>query len=521
MSNHVDTITVSVTKFEPKLYVQSFELVLAVNDIPTIFLNVLPVEPPKGGSGQYTTASSPDIAEITDLYTKLVSKSLRLDATATIEIEVKSDSGDGEPAFYEANQKVKLEDWVLSDVGLSSVTPTAAPVLTAVFRHQAVKLDRTGSIYEEVKNKQKLTEIFKSIDGEGLIEYMDNLYEMYSSEDGVEFYEIAPKSLGGPREEDESKIMEFRFRLADYKPGQFIEDNTNGFFLAEASDKFLTNIRIATGYFARPQAFCDSTWARLVQELSPMYLTTIVPTYDKPKLTLEPFSPWQAPSRSIDVRSALAIDVVSTDPAPIIGTAVNKDVEATDHNVDGANRGYTGSDEKDITHAFYFPEKSDSKAGNLGEIFNVGEARVVSAIIDIDEAANAKIDNNGPVGEDLESAGNVVTQEDRETMDEAYAKAMFLITYRRNCKAGVTTIPMFRDASGNMLYPGRVLTVYYNGDHLFNGYVTQIITSGSAEGGGGCTTRIMMTHARPPTTDATLVDEGTENPCYPEDITRE
>jgi hypothetical protein len=90
MSNHIDTLTVEVADFEPKLYAQAFELNAAVNSIPSVSLNVLPIERPAPGDGKYVTASAPNIRDITRLYSRLLEMSLELDATATIKIHMET-----------------------------------------------------------------------------------------------------------------------------------------------------------------------------------------------------------------------------------------------------------------------------------------------------------------------------------------------------------------------------------------------------------------------------------------------
>lgn len=515
MSNHVDTISVVVSKFSPKLYVQSFELSLAVNSIPTLVLNILPVEPPASGSGQYVTATSPDIDDITKLYSELLKKSLDLKATATIEIRLDCHKPDIGKGSQEYDQSVKLEDWILTDVGLSTVTTKAAPVLTVIFSHPIVKLDRTGSIYEEVKNKGALTRVFKTLSGTDPISYMDALYKVYAGGGSILFYDIAPRSLGGPREQDKIKVKRFRSRLAEHPPGKYIEGKTGGLFLANVASSLLGNIKMATGFTEMPHAFGDSTWSRLVRSLCPSFLTHVVPTYYKPKLSLEPFSPWQLSSRTVFTPVIEAMDVVSADPAPIIGTAVTKDADFSRHVVNGKLRTNTGGGtEYSYTYAFYFPEKGSARADDYGEVLGLGETRVIQYIIDMDHTANAKVNGSAPVGNNLGSAGNGVSDRLRETMDDAYAKAMFLINYRRSCKASITSpLPLFRDGHGNMLHPGRVLTVHTESGPMFHGYITSMVIKGSAE--GGSLTRIDLSHARPVDPDSVLVDEGTVNPCYP------
>jgi hypothetical protein len=133
MSNHVDKVKVTVEGFFRDLAVQSFELVVAVNTIPQITLNVLPIEKPKKGEGQYITASAPSIQDITELYSILLSKAVMLDETATITIKHETPYDSEDLLEEEKYQYVELKDWIMSDVGLSTVSSTSAPVLAVTF----------------------------------------------------------------------------------------------------------------------------------------------------------------------------------------------------------------------------------------------------------------------------------------------------------------------------------------------------------------------------------------------------
>lgn len=517
MSNHIDKAEVTVEGFFRDIVVQSFELVIAVNTIPQISLTILPIEKPTKGNGQYITASSPNIKDITELYSLLLSKAVTLDEKATLTIKHITPYDSEDLLEEEKYQTIELKDWIMSDVGLSSVTTMSAPVLSVTFSHPAIKLDRSGMIYENVENPIDLPEVYKDLEGDEIISYMDSVYDAYSSDEEILFSEIADISEGGPDDRFKEKVQEFRTSgLSENKPGKYIEGKTEKFFMEEIKPELHDDLVAMSGPIVAPQAFCKSTWNRIITEICPQFLATIIPTYDKEKLKLEPFSPWQECTYEIDTKIVSSLDVTSIDPNPIIGVAVIKDVWSEEAATDGNTRDSSGKYDK--SYAFYFPDMVlDDQIP--GEILNLGEPGIISNLITADEASNSVDGMSGPEGEDLESAGNHIEDEDHETLDEAYAKAMFQINYRKNCKASVVTTPMFKLGNSTTIYPGRVMTVYDPSSEarLFYGYITRIITKGSSE--GGCMTHFELSHARSAygnkSVTKLLVDEGTENPCYP------
>ena len=516
MSNHVDKIQITVKNFGRELHVNSFELVVAVNTIPAIVLNVLPIDPPAAGSGQKITASAPDIKELTKLYSELLADAVKLNKTADIQISIEhtpDTEGAGESLVEEFDQRVYLDKWIMTDVGLSSLSATDAPILTVTFCHPVVMLDRTGAIYENVNNSQKKPQIFYDTRGSEVIPYMDNLYDKYSSNTTFALYEIGNEHNGGPKNPYRSKVTKIRNDISKYKPGKYIEGKCGSFFLKKIVPGLEGKIRIATGDLVAPKAFCKSTWNRIISSVCPYFLTHVIPTYDQEKLLLEPCSPWQASKHNINTRVITSLDVVSVDPNPIIGTALGKAVTGP-HVTDGCCRGTVDDTDEDMTHHFYFPDKALNDE-SFGEI---GESDAIEDIINTDLAANATAKHDSSKGENIESSGNSVSEEDRLKMNDAYLKAMFLINYRKGCKSNISTIPLFKDRVGEMIYPGRVITVRDSSSDsgfapLYHGYITRIITRGSIDGGGA--TLFEISHVRPASEDSGLyVEEGTMNPCY-------
>lgn len=514
MATHADTVRASITGFSPKLKVHSFELAVAVNAIPIIQLDVLPIEIPSSSKDK-VTASAPDIDDITKLYSELMEKSIKNEATATITLKTLTKSEN----YEELHQEVILRNWVLTDVGLSTVNTVSAPILTVVFSHPVCKLDKTGSVYEVVQNKAALPDIYKRSSGSDIIKYMDDLYANFNNT--VVYYPIATPLQGGSADSYQRKVKSLRDNLLKYKPSDFIEGNTGDALLfSKIIDGAEGMIKIALGPALAPMSFGPSTWQKIITEVCPTQLVQIIPTYDFPQLKLEPCSPWQHSTCTVNTKVIQAMDVVSIDPTPIIGTAVHKDA-LEDKYIQDANRDTKGKEDqekiKDSTYAYYFPKRALAD-DIIGALLNIGENELLSSLLTCDLNANANKNTSSDNGATLEDSGTSLRASQHALASDAYAEAMFLINYRKNCRATVTAIPVFRDADGHMIYPGRVLAVKDNksGAILFYGYITRILVRGSVDGGG--ITYIDLSHARPAKSKSTLVDEGTENPCYPTDI---
>lgn len=531
MVNHVDTMNAFLDTqedgFPKQLHIQSFELHLGVNAIPAVLLNVLPIDPPAGGD-THITASAPNIKDITKLYNELVGYAASLNYTATITLELIRGAEDTQDKvqeqLQELDQKVTLKHWILTDVGLSAVHATGAPYLTVTFCHPAVLLDKTGMIYEELANPRRLPKEFWNASGKDLIAFMDDMYEKFAGGSELVFYQLANEMQGGMADKYIGKVESFRTEdLKMHRPGKYIKDNSGDLFMAYLKPDLLDHIKQAAGPLVCPAAFCQTTWHRLITDICPYFLTSVIPTYDKDELLLEPNSPWQASVYTVNTPLVSSVDMPPLDPCPIVGTAINKQAWAVRHATNRATDTNADKKSEDVatgTFSFYFPEKVIEK-GIKGQILNIGEAKLVANLMLFDQYQNVVRRGDAPKGKDLETAGNGIPDMDQVDMDTAYAEAMFLMNYRKNCKSSVALVPIFKDAGGKMIYPGRVITIYdtVTESELLYGYIVKMVVKGAKD--GGCATMLELSHVRPTGKDREIyVEEGTENPCYPPEINR-
>ena len=499
----VDTVTASVEGIPgADLSVQALDLDLAVNAIPSVTLEILPVESKGGMGSKFTSVSTAKIQEVTDLYSRLSDMASTLQTKATIKAEVKLDCTDHP-------QKLELKDWILVDVGLSSVTPRAAPVLNVTFQHPIVMLARTGFIYESLESDPD--EELKMVEGDDVIEVMDDVYSKGAG-DAFEYYEIAPASEEGLDDQYKKKITQFRRKLAEEKPGKYIKSNVSGFFLQEVNDSLTDAMRFVTASMLMPMAFDGmSTWRRLIGTVCSDMQMMIVPTYDKDKLELEPHNPWQTASYMITSQFMTSVDMPPMDRYPLIGVAMDKRVFNGGGNVHGgAARSSNGT--RSITQAFYVPEPA-LDGDMVGDIMPFSDSPYILSILDADIGANQNY-HGGGAQQNPQDMTNGVEPEDHAEMTLACAKGVFQSSYRAGCVAALTTIPMFTDYYGKAVYPGRVVNVQdeESGVTLFYGMITTMKVRLSANGGGS--TYYGISHARP-YSGSQLIPEGTENPCYP------
>lgn len=495
MPQHVDKLDVSIRNFDgPELIAQGFELTAAVNAIPSILVNVLPA-PSKSGR---TTASAPTFKDLTENFNIMSGLAAKSDSTADISISISSTDD------FCGSQRLDLKGWVLTDVGLSSVTTYSAPTMTAMFRHPIVRLSKSGEIYE-IPLATGTDAMMRGASGDDIVSLMDSVYRIFA--DQVKYYGI---DSGQESRKYADTVRSFRKALSDPKnlPGTYLECDVPLFMekIAGASGRKMLVDSLAR--MIKPFFGNSSTWTIILQAICSRCLMQLVPTYDLPKLRLEPLSPWQSAAYEIPETSIEAIDLPCMDPDPICGVAVQRSNvrgPAVQHRDTAKNRDANASDK--YFHAFYFPPGVDPSSPQ-GRIEEIGPNWVISSMTRLDPPKSPKQHMS------MSTASNKISDAVKRRMEDAYSKAIFECLYRRGCASSVVTSLLFDGSGGKRLYPGRTLAVYEtsNHDYLFRGYVSKITCRGSVD--GSCTTQVEMINSRPAAPGSVLVEEGTENGCF-------
>lgn len=488
IQQHVDSVEVTVTGLDSEVQVQQFDLTVAVNDIPRITLEILPVEAENGK----TEASSPSFSEITKLYHKLFSKSLDLQQKATIRIKIDSkDEGC-------KKQELELKDWILTDVGLSSVSTYAAPSLVAVLQHPIVSLTRTGTIYETPMNN--LDSIFMDLQSMDMVGLMDKVLTLMSSP-AYPFYPL-------PKTDSHDKAKAFRTSLSSQKnlPGTYLK-GSGGLFLQQQAQLTIRLLKVALSKIMQPFRGSVSTWYTIISKVCPYCLMQVRPTYDQEKLSLEPLQPWYAKdAHKIDEHLIESIDLVARDPDPICGVSFERKFpgEPTFNKTTLAWElvARQGTKTELSSYAFFIPDKVQPDSRKYGRIVDLGSNAVISMIKQL----------SGPVSSLKIDAYEKISSTGQLDMENAHAKAMFHALYRKNCRAAMTTTLMFKDSDGRMIYPGEILTISADGKDLFSGYLSRMTVSGSTT--NGCLAKYEMNYARSADDKNLLVEGNTKNECF-------
>lgn len=463
--------------------------VAGVNTLPTISIRI--VDSTTEGTIE---VHDPTLKDTVTLYSKLAALARGLNTQGTITIKFGAD---------EDNPALKLEKWYLTDVNVETITTSDAPNITVSFMHPAVKLLRSGQIYESPKSTS-FKNLFTSCSGSSVISLMDSVYEAYASETGITFLTPANVSNGGVDGQLQEKIKKYRTELTENKPGTYLTDETQKLFLSSALEK-TDALKRALILLVKPTEFCNSTWERLVTELSGDLFIQVSPTYDQPKLKVEPINPWKKPKYRMQADDIETIRMTAMDPSPIAGTAMpcrTIGVQVTDD----ANR-TTTTPKECLNLAFYMPSDATSKDG---QIISLGSSRVIDAVLSYDLGAAA-----GATGAQnkLSKISNGVEPSDINKLNKAYAEASFMTYYRNQCVTTITCPLTFVDSDDNRIYPGECLTVEdKEGEKLVDGFVTRISATISTKGGN--TTEIQLSHTRPSSEEGMLIKKGAKNPCY-------
>lgn len=488
MAQHVDKVEVEVSGLGSNVQVQQFDLTVAVNDIPRLMLEVLPVESKKG----QTEASAPSFSEITELYHRLFSKSLDLQQKASVKISIESKDKGCE------KQELKLDDWILTDVGLSSVTTYSAPSLVLILQHPIVNLSRTGAVYETPMSN--INSAYEDLNGGSMIDLMDDLFKRTSSR-VFPFYPL-------PESASSEKAIAFREALskAENLPGTYLEAK-GGLFLEKQSSDAITFLKVALARIMQPFRGSVSTWYTVISKVCPFCLMHVRPTYDQKKLSLEPLEPWNGKdAHKIDEHLIESIDLIARDPDPICGTSFERRYPGEPtfntatlswHIVD-----QNGAKTQTGSYAFYIPEKAQPDSRKYGRIVDLGANIVISSMKQF----------AGPTAFNKDTATEIFSPSIQLDMEDAHAKAMFQSLYRKNCRAAITTTMMFKDSDGKMIYPGEILTVSAEGKDLFSGYLSRMTVSGSTT--NGCLAKYEMNYARSAKDDGLLIEGDTKNECF-------
>lgn len=493
MSAEVVRISVSASIDGRELQVEGATITLGVNAIPRIELQCVPTES-EPSPKESSQVIRPTILEYAKLYREMSKDARGLSKRGNVSISIEETSGN--------NDNLKLNDWVFSGVGLSSISAIAAPHLAVILEHPICMLTKVGSLYSTPKSKadDKL-----NLATEDASDFLDVLVKAYAcAKYEVEYYETE----NGLAEEMLKSLGTKPYAPEDY----LVYKGGKGIFLGgDGEEKKRIAQAIARTVF--PTYGGASTWDTIVGASGSLLLSVTQDNennFTTGKLVLEPTRPWKAADLTIDDGDCSSTEIPGMDPFMLTGVMAQKPYRSYDG---GHDEGFTpkaGSEKSTRPQeVLYMPVKD---VGMLdGRIMKVNAPQILCSAF----ARDAAYSNSGFISDGKIS----IDAKDKDYVDKAvlnYCKAVYEIS-ACSMVQGSAQLPLhFRDSKGELILPGRTCRFVSDGKDVYYGYVRQVVHAMSSK--GGCSTTVLMSHVRPEADfkigGKTAIKAGSDNAAY-------
>lgn len=490
----VVTISVDAVVNGHKLDVSEFTLSLGVNAIPKIELVCAPSQ---GGTATKLKpyVSSPTLKDYSKLYQDLSADAEGLDKTGTISISIL--------ARDEKADTIELKNWILSDVGMSSISATAAPHLVVILQHRICKLTKFGSIYETPRSNLQKT-IADVVSGGNFTSIIKKVYDTVAKDSNVLYYKVpntAPSRWRGKLGENE------------FQPGEYLVDTSNKPFpfLVDPSEE--RRMAQAIAMTVIPIADGSSTWDMLLRSAGMLLLSVVQDSnnnYTQGKLVLEPTEPWKRKTITLSGDRSFSTDVFGYDPFKIAGVMARKLGPGSDPLTLGVlyNGNVTNTDE--MSDVMYVPPPCEDNP-------DVADGRIIKTsppvLLDMMLRADAEF---GEAISTMNIETSRIRQDNYNDALQRYCKAVYEITAASMSRATSRMVLNFHDKNDNLLLPGNTCSFDVDNSQLFYGYITNIVHHGAVS--GGCSTTVQMSYVRP-TENYTIKNQsaiqyGSKNAAY-------
>lgn len=491
MEERVVTVKINATVDGKSLDVCGANIILGINEIPRIELFVPPTDSGRGKPLK-PKAFRPRISDFSDLYAEMARKAEGLKTRGNIDITITTDStGKKIPA-----ETLHLKNWVLSGVGLSSVSASAAPHMTLILMHPVCYLTKVGSIYETPKDLADATIAGQASSGTSFLEIIDKVYTVYRT---VLSYFEAPGEM--------PTVYRENLGVGDCDPEKYIKDGTSQLFMCNVMPEAKTCMAIAIGRMVCPMSDGSSTWDMIVRVASEQMLTLVQTeqtnfTMEK-GLLLEPIKPWRTDRvLTLDEERCMMTDIPGQDRFKLVGVMARKLAISGQRLITWANVMSDRPDgEKIVSNVLYCPvqpERAD------GRIMVVPSPRLLHQAFMEDGLFGSLLTNAL-----AQTAGyrlNAFT-----APLEKYCQAVYETTYGSMNSCNTRMALGFKDANGKWLLPGNTCKFVSHGKSIYYGYLRNVVHSLNTE--GGCATILTMSYVRPTETVETIPD-GNKNAVY-------
>lgn len=472
MKENVVTVSFDAKVAGRRLDVHSATISLGVDAIPRIELMVAPTAG-KNPSPLKPAVVKPTISDFSDLYKDLAAKAEGLKERGTVDIAVKS------AGYRKGEDRLTLNNWVLSRVGMSSVSATSAPYLSVVLEHPICHLTKVGSIYEEPRSTKELI-IAKSASQAGsFLEVVDAVYSTVRYGDAM-FYNTPS---------DMPPVFRQSLGVGEFDPYQYLVEKPESLFMAHvlgAKDKIAT----AIGRMVIPNSSGTSTWD-MIREMAGLLLLSVTQDKDdnftRDRLVLEPRRPWKSASITLDEEDCFSTEIPGMDNFKLVGVMATKPKIYFDFVTQGMWKCGNMDKTNAIFDVLYVPPGLNPKNAS-GRIMKTSTPAV------LEQAFREDAPSGDWITEGVEEyKGERKTGLSGVLMP--YCQAVYEISVGSMMMGTAQMALWFRDRDGNLILPGNACRFVSGDKTIYYGYIRNVTHAMSTE--GGCCTAVSMSYVRP------------------------
>lgn len=476
MKENVVKISISANVAGRKLDVQGATISLGVNAIPTIELECAPWSG-SGASELKPKVAKPTLSDFSDLYKDLAKDAEGLSKTGGVDIEVRA------TGYKPDRDKISLNGWIMSGVGMSNISANAAPHLVVILQHPICKLTKVGSVYETLKTDMSISLNAATGSCGNLIEIADAVYSLVAKSD----------SSFWPSPNRFPPMFRHALGQEEYKPSKYLSwSGGNGIFLAvgESGGQIKRRLAQATARLVLPPSNGSSAWDMIIGA-SGQVLTSVTQderhNFTTDKLVLEPTTPWKECSIDLDEEDCFWTEAPGVNPLKVSGVMADKFGPYCPCASLGLVRNGNPNKESPVEECMYSPISNPEISD--GRIMKTSCPMVLQSAFRLDAVSGDPVVTLGAAD------ANKALKECYNDLIERYCKAVFQITACSMSTAKAQMALWFRGSNGKLILPGQTCRLTTAGlGYVYHGYIRNVVHTLST--GGGCSTTVAMSYVR-------------------------
>ena len=486
MAINVVKIDFSATVDGENLAVEGASISLGVNMIPSVELQCAP-SISRSTRVLHPNVEIPKISTFSELYKRLSGKAAGLNVTGNVNITIKDNN--------DRTDTLSLKGWILSGVGLSSLSATAAPYMSVVLQHPICKLTKLGAIYETPKTRVD-NAVNKEI-GEKTA-YLDIMEAAYLAfREKVDYWPV--RHTG-----DANIAVQYRERLGtgEYDPKRYLTFKNSGgsdIFLGSYVGGAKSRVAQAIARTIVQSHGSTSTWDTITSSAGNVLLSVTQDeenNFTTDKLVLEPTQPWKTYGITLNEDDCFSVELPGMDPYKINGVMVSKLGPYNEPVNTGCTKNGNLNTQSNMSTYMYNP------------VTNIGYADGCIMKVCAPSVLEAALGRDAEKGDEITTTDCDAASEYKDVFNDAitrYAKAVYEISAASQVSARVEMALWFRDRKGKLILPGNTckfasaegdegFSGSSEGEEIFYGYITRVVHNLNALGGNS--TVVVMAHAR-------------------------